>query len=153
ALDQLGAMAGPLVIAAVLAHRGSYRTAFAVLVVPAVLTIALIVLARVLYPRPEHLETSPRKLEAGGLPQGFWIYLAGSALVAAGFADFSLITYHFHKASVVPNTWIPIFYAVAMGISGLGSLVFGHWFDRVGVWILIPLTLISAAATPLVFLG
>jgi predicted MFS family arabinose efflux permease len=40
-----------------------------------------------------------------------------------------------------------------MGMSGLGSLVFGHLFDRAGLWILVPLTLISAASTPLVFLG
>jgi MFS family permease len=54
---------------------------------------------------------------------------------------------------VVPNLWIPIFYSVAMATSGLGSLVFGRWFDRAGTWILIPLTIISAASAPLVFLG
>src|SRR5207248_6501387 len=81
------------------------------------------------------------------------IYLAGAALVAAGFADFALITYHFQRASVIPNTWVPVFYSIAMGLSGLGSLTFGHLFDRVGLWILIPLTLITAAATPLLFLG
>jgi len=153
ALDQLGAMVGPLIIAIVLAHRGSYRTAFAILVVPAVLTLALLIVARVTYPQPEGLETGVRKMETGGLPGVFWVYLAGAALVAAGFADFSLITYHFHKTSVVPNTWVPVFYSVAMGISGLGSLIFGHLFDRIGFWILIPLTVISAASAPLVFLG
>ena len=153
ALDQLGAMVGPLIIAIVLAHRGSYRTAFAILLVPAVLTLALLIVARVTYPQPEGLETGVRKMETGVLPGVFWVYLAGAALVAAGFADFSLITYHFHKTSVVPNTWVPVFYSVAMGISGLGSLIFGHLFDRIGFWILIPLTVISAASAPLVFLG
>jgi len=153
ALDQLGAMVGPLIIAVVLAHRGSYRTAFAVLLVPAVLTVTLLIVARFLYPQPEGLGTSVRKMETGGLPRVFWIYLAGAALVAAGFADFSLITYHFHKAAVVANTWIPVFYSVAMGVSGLGSLIFGHLFDRIGFWILIPLTVISAVSGPLVFLG
>jgi MFS family permease len=83
----------------------------------------------------------------------FWIYMAGAALVAAGFADFSLVAFHFHKASIVPNLWIPIFYSVAMATSGLGSLVFGRLFDRIGIGILVPLTLISAASAPLVFLG
>jgi hypothetical protein len=36
ALDQFGALFGPLVVAFVLASRGSYRTAFAVLLVPAI---------------------------------------------------------------------------------------------------------------------
>lgn len=153
ALDQLGAMAGPLVVAVVLAHRGSYRSAFAVLLVPAVLTLILILSARMLYPKPVDLETTLHSAEADELPGVFWLYLAGAALVAAGFADFSLITYHFHNFSVVPNTWIPVFYSVAMVMSGLGSLTFGHIFDRVGFGVLIPLTLISTVAIPLVFFG
>jgi MFS family permease len=155
ALDQLGAMAGPLIIAGVLAHHGTYRNAFAVLLVPSLLTLTLLIFARLLYPKPEDLDTSIQNMEVetAGLPGVFWIYLAGAALVAAGFADFSLISYHFNRASVVPNTWVPVFYSVAMGISGLGSLIFGYLFDRIGFWILIPLTVISTGAAPLVFLG
>jgi len=153
ALDQFGALFGPLVIAAVLATRGNYRTAFAVLLVPAIVTLALLVIARFVYPRPEDLEVSVPNVKAAGLPRIFWIYLAGAALVAAGFADFSLIAYHFQKASVIPGTWVPVFYSVAMGVSGIGSLLFGRLFDRVGLWILVPLTVISATSAPLVFLG
>jgi MFS family permease len=40
-----------------------------------------------------------------------------------------------------------------MAVSGLGSLLFGRLFDRVGFWMLIPLTVIAAASAPLVFLG
>ena len=153
AMDQAGALSGPLVVAFILARHGSYRNAFAVLLIPAIITLCLLVLARILYPKPEDLEVSPKDVASGALPRVFWIYLAGAALVAAGFADFSLIAFHFQQASVVPNLWIPIFYAVAMATSGAGSLLFGHWFDRAGIWILVPLTLISAASTPLVFLG
>jgi MFS family permease len=153
ALDQLGALAGPLLIAAVLAAHGNYRAAFGMLLIPAMLTLAFILIARFLYPRPEDLEVKLPNVEASGLPRMFWIYLAGAALVAAGFADFSLIAFHFQRAAVVPNAWVPIFYSVAMAVSGLGSLVFGKLFDRFDLWILIPLTVISALATPLVFLG
>jgi len=153
ALDQFGALFGPLVVAAVLAARGNYRNAFAVLLVPAVVTLFLLVIARFLYPRPEDMEVSVPNVEASGLPRVFWIYLAGAALVAAGFADFSLIAYHFQKASVIPNTWVPVFYSVAMAVSGIGSLLFGRLFDRVGLWSLVPLTVMSAASAPLVFLG
>jgi MFS family permease len=153
ALDQFGALFGPLVVAAVLATRGNYRTAFAMLLVPAIATLSLLVIARLLYPRPEDLGVSVPNIKAAGLPRVFWIYLAGAALVAAGFADFSLIAYHFQKASVIPGTWIPVFYSAAMGVSGVGSLLFGRLFDRVGLWILVPLTAISAASAPLVFLG
>ena len=153
ALDQFGALFGPLIVAAVLATRGNYRTAFAVLAIPAALTLSLLVIARLLYPRPEDLEVSVPNVHAEGLPPVFWIYLSGAALVAAGFADFTLIAYHFEKASVVPNTWVPVFYSVAMAASGVGSLVFGRLFDRTGLWVLVPLTVIAAASAPLVFLG
>ncbi|HZQ19703.1 MAG TPA: MFS transporter [Terriglobales bacterium] len=153
ALDQFGALFGPLVVAAVLASRGSYRTAFAILLIPAILTLCLIVVARVSYPKPEDLEVKVSNVEAAGLPRVFWIYLVGASLVAAGFADFSLMAYHFEKDSVIPNTWVPIFYSIAMAVSGIGSLIFGHLFDRVGLRILFPLTLIAAASAPLVFLG
>jgi MFS family permease len=153
AMDQAGALIGPLVVAVILARHGTYRNAFAVLLIPAIATLCFLILARILYPKPEDLEVKPATVETSGLPRVFWIYMAGAALVAAGLADFALIAFHFQKASVVPNLWIPIFYSAAMAASGLGSLVFGRLFDRVGIGILVPLTLISAASAPLVFLG
>ena len=153
ALDQFGALVGPLVVAAVLAGRGNYKTAFAVLLVPAIVTLCLLVFARFSYPKPEDLEVSVPNVQAAGLPRVFWIYLVAAGLVAAGLADFSLMAYHFEKASVIPNIWVPVFYSVAMAVSGIGSLLFGRLFDRVGIWILVPLTLIAAASAPLVFLG
>jgi predicted MFS family arabinose efflux permease len=153
ALDQAGAMVGPLVMATILARRGNYHLAFAVLAAPALVTLSLLAVARILYPRPEQMETHPPNLQSTGLPRVFWIYLAGAALVGAGFADFPLIAFHFEKAGVVSGSLIPVFYSVAMGVSGAGSLVFGRLFDRIGIGILIPLTVVSAAFAPMVFLG
>ena len=153
ALDQLGALIGPLVVAIVLASQGSYKISFATLLIPAIICVGLIFTARFLYPKPEEMEVSVANVETTGLPKVFWIYLVGAALVAAGFADFSLIAYHFQKTDHIPATWVPVFYSVAMAVSGSGSLLFGRLFDRVGLWILIPLTIISAASAPLVFFG
>jgi predicted MFS family arabinose efflux permease len=99
------------------------------------------------------MESHPPDLHSQGLPEVFWIYLAGAALVGAGFADFPLIAFHFEKVHAVSGTMIPVFYSVAMGASGAGSLVFGRLFDRLGIGVLIPLTIISALFAPLVFLG
>ena len=153
AMDQCGAVFGPLVVAAVLAKRGSFGMAFGVLLIPAILTCALVLVARFLYPQPEHMEANVPDVHAKGLPPIFWIYLAGAALVAAGYADFQLIAYHFQKANAAPSNWIPIAYAIAMGVSGLGSLVFGRLFDRSGIGVLVPLTIVSAIFAPLVFFG
>jgi MFS family permease len=153
ALDQFGALVGPLLVALILVHRGNYRLAFGTLLVPAIITITLLSVARFLYPRPEDLEANAPNMRAAGLPRSFWIYLIASALVAAGFADFQLIAFHFQQATVVKTTWIPVFYSVAMAVSGVGSLVFGRLFDRFGIAVLIPLTVLSALFAPLVFLG
>jgi MFS family permease len=148
ALDQTGAIIGPLSVAAVLAAHGQYKTAFAMLLIPALITLTLLVTARLAYPRPEDMETDMRNLDTGNLPRIFWIYLAGAALVATGFPDFSMMSYHFGKMDIVSATWIPVFYALAMGSSGLGSLIFGRIFDRKGLVILIPLTVVTTLFAP-----
>ena len=151
ALDQFGAMFGPLAVAAVLAHRGGYREAFAVLLVPALLNLCLVLAARLLYPKPE--EPSSPSSAGPQWPLTFWVYLGGAALVAAGFADWALVAFHFSRAGTVPGEWIAIFYAVAMGVSGAGSLALGRLFDRFGFVVLIVLTLVSMLFAPLVFFG
>ncbi|HEY1261600.1 MAG TPA: MFS transporter [Stellaceae bacterium] len=153
ALDQSGAMCGPLLVAAILAHRGSYHEAFAVLLVPALINLGIVALARRLYPRPQDLEAAAPVALGTRLPQLYWVYLAGAVLVAAGFADYPLIAYHFGRTGSVSGDWIAIFYSVAMAVSGGGSLLFGRLFDRFGFSVLIILTLISTAFAPLVFLG
>jgi predicted MFS family arabinose efflux permease len=153
ALDQFGALFGPLAVAGVFAVRGDYRLAFALLAVPAALMLSLLLVARLLYPRPEEMDSTPPDVRAEGLPRVFWIYLGAAGLVAAGFADFPLVAYHFQRESVVPGAWVPAFYAIAMGVSGTGSLVFGRLFDRIGMAALVPLTVVSALFAPLVFLG
>ncbi len=153
ALDQLGALIGPLVAAAILAMRGQYQVAFAVLLIPALLTLGILAVARLNYPNPGDLAARPADVHTGGLPRELWIYLAATMLVAAGFADFSLMAFHFQQARTVPSDWVPLFYAAAMGVSGLGSLALGRLFDRAGIVVLVPLTLLSACFAPLVFLG
>lgn len=152
-LDQTGAMVGPLLVALFLAHRAEFRMAFATLAVPAVITMILIVITRLAYPRPEDLERHRTELHGGNMGRAFWIYLAGASLVAAGFADFQLIAFHLQKQGIAPLVWIPIFYSVAMATAGAGSMLFGKLFDRFGVGVLIPLTFLSILSAPLVFLG
>jgi hypothetical protein len=153
ALDQAGALVGPLALALVLAYRRAYRVAFAALLIPAAVTALLIVVTKFLYPRPEDLESHKPAVHPAQLYRSFWIYLGGAALVAAGFADYQLIAFHLQKHGVVAAIWIPVFYSVAMATSGAGSLLFGRLFDRFGVTVLIPLTFLSIASAPLVFLG
>jgi MFS family permease len=155
ALDQFGALFGPLLVALILAtDHHDYKVAFAVLAVPAVIMLSLLAVARLFYPRPQDLAPAgPVQVTTQALPRVFWIYVGGAALAAAGFADFPLIAYHFQRAGTVSPALTPVFYAVAMAVSGAGSLVFGRMFDRAGIGVLVPLTIVAAAYAPLAFLG
>ena len=52
--------------------------------------------------------------------------------MAAGYADFPLIAFHFQQAAIGTQDQIPLFYALAMGVDGISALAFGRWFDRIG---------------------
>ena len=154
ALDQFGALVGPLAVAAIVAAHHQFRLAFAALAVPAACTLILLGVARILYPHTEEFEPrAPVRFANAGYPREFWTYLVGAGLVAAGFADFPLIAFHFQKAGVLSEAWIPVSYAIAMGVGGAGSLAFGRMFDRAGLRILVPVTLVTAFYAPLAFLG
>jgi MFS family permease len=153
ALDQLGAVAGPLVVSGVLFVGSGYRAAFAWLLIPALLSMAVLLAARFLFPRPHDFELAPSPLESTGLATVFWVYIVAVAFIAAGYADFSLIAYHFDKAQIMPGAWIPILYAVAMAVDGLSALALGSLFDHLGIRTMVLATVVSAAAAPLVFLG
>jgi hypothetical protein len=78
-----------------------------------------------------------------------WLIFAG-ALIAAGFADFALIAFHFQKGGIVPQSTIPVLYAVAMATGALSALVFGRLFYTFGLSMLLLLFFLSAFFAPLV---
>lgn len=153
ALDQTGATLGPLLVAGVLLWRGDYRIGFAVLLIPALASLSVLLAARWRYPRPQDLEPAGKPLSTQGYTRVFWIYLTGTCLVAAGYADYPLLAYHFARVGSVPPDWIAVLYAIAMAIDGLTALAMGRWFDRRGIAALVPVTAVSALFAPLAFGG
>ncbi|WP_325099952.1 MFS transporter [Streptomyces sp. GMY02] len=153
ALDAAGAMIGPLIVAGVLYLHGTYRGGFAVLAVPAVLTLLVLASAWRQYPHPSDLESAEAAPGRRGRPRAFWIYLTGMGLIAAAYADYPLIAYRFGKDHIVSDAWIPVLYAGAMATEALAALALGRLFDRWGMWTVAVTTLMTACFPPLVFLG
>jgi MFS family permease len=155
ALDQSGAMMGPLLVALVLTLRHDYHAAFGWLAPSALVTLLLVGAVRLRYPDAAQAPGSAAALPVLGdrLPAAFWYYSVGTAMVAFGFADFTLVSYHFAIARTVPPAVVPALYALAMGAAGVGSLLAGRLYDRRGLVVLLPLTALIAAYAPLVFLG
>jgi MFS family permease len=152
-MDQIGAVSGPLIVAAAIYYKNDYRLGFAVLAIPALAAIGFLLIARFIYPRPRDFEPISKQIIGKHLPNTFWLYLVAVGLIAAGYADFALIGFHVKKTGIAADSAIPLLYAFAMGVDGIAALVFGRLFDRFGISVLMVSAIISAAFAPLVFLG
>ncbi len=152
ALDQVGAVAGPLLVAAVLGAGGSLRWGFAALAFPAALCLLTVAWARTRFPQPSQLEDTSSPLDFR-LRRALGLYLLGAGLVAAGFVDFPLLAYHFARNAVLPTTAVPVLYALAMATDAVAALVLGRWFDRYGIRTLALGTAATAAFAPLAIFG
>lgn len=153
AMDQTGAIIGPLMVAVILYFYGNYQLCFAFLLLPAILALTVLVVSRFLYPNPHDLEANVPKIQTKGLRRVYWIYIVAVIFIALGFADFPLVAYHFQRAEVVSPVMVPIFYSVAMGVDALAALIFGRLFDKIGMGALIIAVISSAFFAPLVFWG
>jgi len=163
AMDQIGATLGPLIVALILFLRGTYHQAYALLLLPAAIAIGVVIAARFVYPHPERFEVTQAAGEADRslqtetnasgrrFPSLYWIYVTGVMFVAAGFADYPLIAYHFHQAKVVSPDLVPVLYAVAMATDAAAALAFGALFDRIGSKVMVIGVALSLFFAPLVF--
>jgi len=147
ALDQVGAIIGPLAFSLVLVSHDNYREGFTVLWIPALLTLVVLAIARRKFPVPQNLEApgeTSRQNVQGKLPRVFWLYTIFTLFSVAGFANFQLISYHLKAQAIVPDAQIPLIYAVSMGVDALAALLVGKTYDRIG--------LVSLLAVPLLTL-
>ena len=161
AMDQIGGLSGPLVVAGVLAWRGrslaSFGWAFVILGIPALAAVAVLLRARRLYPDPRELERADGEDVPHRLSPRYRLYLVGVALVAIGLADWPLIAYHFQRTDVFTEEWLPVAYAAAMAADGLVSLSAGLAFDRArkrggtGAGVVALFVIAGAAYAPLAF--
>lgn len=154
-LDQFGAILGPVFVFLVLQAKGGsvegYQIAFGLLGIFAVVTLALLLLARAKYPHPDQFEEKSAVSNFKGNPI-FLIYMGAIVLIALGFIDFPLISVHLERTGSLSLTLIPLLYALAMGIDALAAIVFGILFDKIGIRSLMIAIALSAPFAPLVFL-
>lgn len=157
-LDQIGAMLGPLFLALIvylnkgLGNLGSYRRGFAWLLLPALVAMIFLIIGRYRFPSPEKFEVKESWAEKQ-FDRRFLLYLIAISLLAAGFADFPLIGFHFQKQNIIAGASIPLVYTVAMGIDAVAALFFGRLYDRIGLKALMISTFISSFFAPLAFLS
>ncbi|MGW1893258.1 MFS transporter [Streptomyces sp. NPDC002004] len=152
ALDQVGALIGPLAVAGMLALTGGdYGPALGVLAAPGAAVLALLVRLRAAVPNPAAYEQVPAPSEAGEpggagrLPGAFWTYAAFTAATTTGFTTFGVLSYHLVERHLLPTAAVPLVYAGAMFVDALAALATGWMYDRVGARVLVVLPLLAAA--------
>jgi MFS family permease len=164
ALDQTGAVLGPLLLAAVLAwHGGDYKLAFGVLAVPGVAVLVTLLWVRSRVPDPTEYEPESRKpsppIDAPAsdaaaapaprppLPALFWQYVMAIAVLSCGVASFPLLAYHAQTSGLLTDAQVPLVFALAMGVDGLSGPVVGRVYDRRGPTVLlaVPVAAIASA--------
>lgn len=156
ALDQLGAFAGPMLLYGVMLLKNgtpleNYRTGLAVLVVPALLTVAFLLLAMRRFPHPEQFEKDAGEKERFVLRSSFILFMAAVGLFAFGFVDFSLISMHVARAGLFDEKQLPLLYAGAMAVDAVAALYFGTRYDKKGIASLALSTAISSLFAVFVF--
>ena len=138
ALDQIGAVAGPLIFMGLFAYLGAsaatlqgYRTGYALLWIPfLILCVALFLAYRSRSPPGEFEEDKAAAPRNEKLSATFWLYSAFVFLTALGFFSFVLVSYHLKARALLADFWIPAAYIVAMVVDGAVALVAGKSYDR-----------------------
>jgi MFS family permease len=166
ALDQAGAVAGPLLVAAVVALTGTLWPAMAVLIVPGAAALFVLAWIRRRMPDPavsENASEPPastarevprprwRWRSASSLPTVFWLFAAACGVATAGLVTFGVISYHLTRDHVLSVAVVPLVYAAAMATAALAALVSGWLFDRHGGRVLFTVPILVAVAPALAF--
>lgn len=157
ALDQVGAFAGPLIVAAVIAVTASIWPALAVLAVPGAAAMIVLVIVR------GHMRVSPEPppqadvtastpaSTTASLPGSFYRFATAAGLATAGLVSFGLIGFHLVEDDLVPTGVVPVVYALAMASAAVAALATGWAYDRFGGGVLFALPVLVSAVPALVF--
>ncbi|MFF0223951.1 MFS transporter [Streptomyces sp. NPDC004629] len=157
AMDQVGAIVGPLLVAGVLALTGDdYAPALGVLALPGAAALGLLCWLRSRVPDPEayEREAAPPTRQAAPssrLPAAFWTYAAFTAATTTGFATFGVLSYHLVERHLLTAAWVPVLYAAAMAVDAVAALVTGWLYDRHGPRVLVALPVLTAVVAALAF--
>ena len=155
ALDQIGAFAGPLLVAGVAAVTASLWPGLAVLAIPGAASLVILVWLRrrVGDPArtPTHEDSTPGKATPTRLPRRFWYFAASSAAATAGLVTFGVISFHLAREQLVSDAMVPVVYAGGMAVEAVAALAVGLLYDRLGPRVLYILPVLVAAVPVLAF--
>jgi MFS family permease len=150
ALDQIGAFAGPLLVAGLIAWSGSISPGLLALAVPGAVAMVLLGITRRRLPEPE-APAAPAVSGRVRLPPRFLWFAIGTTLCTAGLVTFGLISFALVQRHLVSDAGAPLLYAAAMAAEALAALATGEIYHRFGPRVLVGLPLLVACVPALAF--
>lgn len=135
ALDQIGALLGPLVFALVFSCTkqngvAQYQLGYRLLLVPFVLLMVFVTYSyREITNNNFASAVSGRPFRSERLRPVFWIYTAFTFFCTLGFVNFSIIGYHLKANRLMTDGHITLLYSGAMAVDALAALAIGRWYD------------------------
>jgi MFS family permease len=155
-MDQIGAFLGPLILFVILLIKNdnsfsTYSFCFGILIVPAILTITILLISKKKYPNPENFENKLTNTVLKKSNKSFLMYLTAISLLGLGFIDYPLISMHIFKLNIVPENIIPLIYSGAMLIDAFAALIFGNLFDKIGLKSLVFSSIITSVFSVFIF--
>lgn len=152
ALDQVGAFAGPLLLAGTVAATGLIWPGLALLAIPGAISLLLLAQLRRRVPSVAAPEPAAAAIE-GRLPAEFYRFSAAAALSTLGLMTFGVISFRFVDSGLVSIAAVPLIYALAMAVEAVAALSTGSLFDRWGGRVLLSVPVVTIAVPLLVFDG
>ena len=132
ALDQTGAIAGPLMLAMILLYTNSnYEITFSFLFIPYVMMlIALFFIYRKFSDVGTYEKKKGKNESLGG---NFYLYSLAVFLNTLGLVSALLINYRASQILPQGEVWIiPLIYTLIMGVDALSALPSGYIYDKIG---------------------
>lgn len=136
ALDQIGALVGPLIFTLVFLIAGEnelaqYQLGYKALLIPFVLLMGFLIFAYNKIKKENLIkEVHAKEYREEQLQPTFWIYTAFTFFATLGFLNFSIIGYHLKAEGIFSDGNITLLYGIAMGIDAITALLFGKIYDN-----------------------
>ncbi len=136
-IDQIGGIIGPFIftfalIGATPAENPvtAYRKAFALFWAPYILLLLVFLTARIRFKHSAVFETSLKEdKQSDKGARTFAFYALFVFITSAGSVSFALVGFHLKKFNLLDDAYIPIIYAIVMGIDAIVGIGAGRIYD------------------------
>ena len=137
-LDQVGAVAGPLIVATIMFYSGNnYNKTFTSLFIPFLMLLAALTYTYIKIKSRTKVEFKDEEVKVKTLKRPFYLYTLAVLLNTMGIFPVALILYRASTILPLGQQWmIPLIYLLIQGVDASISLLAGYAYDKFGIKIL-----------------